>query len=314
VTSQGAAQLGVVRRALRPYGVLMIKSSLHWSMLLVAAVVFMVTCSHPPTNPDLQEKLEFRDHVLSILRTEFPDKQFATTDNPEILKLGDAELGLQNLRAGFLAAGKPTEELRKMVREHFTAVLAAVEPSKAAALDWNSARSQLRLQLLPAEYVDTVPLVYKPFAKQAVQGFVLDGADAYQYVLREDLARWDVTIDDASRVAEANLQTASNEIPVNSSSGSDKFLIIQTSDGYDAARLLLPNIRVFAAQQLGSPFYAGVPNRDFLIMWAKSASPDFQAHARSRIETDFAQEPYPLSPSTFEVTPTTIKELSNEGK
>ena len=42
-------------------------------------------------------------------------------------------------------------------------------------------------------------------------------------------------------------------------------VILQTLDGYDASRILLPALHERLKRLLGTPFAAGIPNRDFAI-------------------------------------------------
>jgi uncharacterized protein YtpQ (UPF0354 family) len=79
-------------------------------------------------------------------------------------------------------------------------------------------------------------------------------------------------------------------------------LAIQTGDGYDAARLLLPAMRKLAVEQLGEPCYAALPNRDFLILWARSNPEEFQSMVRAQIRQDSESQPYPLTSTVFVVT------------
>ena len=79
-------------------------------------------------------------------------------------------------------------------------------------------------------------------------------------------------------------------------------LAIQTGDGYDAARLLLPAMRKLAVEHLGEPCYAAVPNRDFLIMWSQSNPEEFQTLVRAQVRQDCQSQPYPLTSTVFVVT------------
>jgi hypothetical protein len=81
-----------------------------------------------------------------------------------------------------------------------------------------------------------------------------------------------------------------------------KWVGIETKDGFDAARILIPRLREFLAGRLGSPFRFAIPNRDFLICWNAGASSRFAEFTASKVQKDFESQPYPLSPHVFEVT------------
>lgn len=254
----------------------------------------------------------FRDRVVAVLAAEFPDRKIVTTPDPEVLKYGSTEFGLQNLRAKFTGDDDPSDEtLRLLVKEHFAAGFAAVDAAEAPPPTWEAAQRLLRPQLMPAEYLDRMPLAHMPFGEGLVLGFVLDRPDTYAYVLAKDIERWGVTLDQANAVAFDNLDAISKEVSLQASTGADPFVAVGVNDGYDAVRLLSPQFRASVAKRLGSPFYAAIPNRDFLIMWSSSASPSFVAHAREQAIRDSRDQPYPLTPAIFEATPARVKALSH---
>jgi hypothetical protein len=53
-------------------------------------------------------------------------------------------------------------------------------------------------------------------------------------------------------------------------------------------------MRAVVAEHIGSPFFAGVPNRDFLICWSATGDREFQEKMRQQISSDFDEQPYPL--------------------
>ena len=275
---------------------------------IMALMVALLGCRSSPNNSD-RDDLAFRDRVLTILASEYPNHTFAPGNDADVILLGEAEFGLQNIRARFNASPQTDADLRDLVKHYFDVGLAAIASTEETTINWNAAQSRLRPQLTPAEYLDRMPLAHKTFANAVLQTLVLDSDGTYQYVLVDDLERWGVSFDDATAVALTNLHQASKDIGFASTDGPDKFLALETGDSYDAARILVPQFREFAAQQLGSPFFVAVPNRDFLIMWSKGASQEFQEHMRNNVSEDFAEQPYPLTGVVLEASPAGVSEL-----
>ena len=120
---------------------------------------------------------------------------------------------------------------------------------------------------------------------------------------REDALRWNKAHKELLDIAIANLDEASRKMQMQSTDNDEaKWVAIETKDGFDAARILVPKLREFLASQLGSPFRFAIPNRDFLICWNTGASTRFSDFTASKIQKDFESQPYPLSPHVFEVT------------
>jgi uncharacterized protein YtpQ (UPF0354 family) len=248
--------------------------------------------------------------VLLVAAVEFPERHFSATSDPQVLKLGESEIGLQSLYAKYNQTNRSQRALAELVKENVGAGLAAIDAAESIRkLDWPAAKALLRPQVVPIEYLARMPIVHRPLAKDAAQGFVLDQEKTYQYVLVDDLERWHVSVDELQKAAADNLSRASKSIEIESGSGPDKFLAVETKDGYDAARLLVPEFREFVTKHLGDTFYAAMPNRDFLIMWSSSCSSGFQERTRRTVAEDFNSQPYPLSKSVFRVTAAAVTEL-----
>jgi hypothetical protein len=280
---------------------------------LLALLALTAACAHGAAEPDERTVREFRQRVLAVLATEFPDRKFvAAANDPHIIEMGKARFGLDNLYKKFQRTDGGAAALRDVVREHFQTTVASADAAAAAAnMDWPAARTRVRPQLFPIEWIDRLSLVHRPFASGAALGFVLDFAKSTQYVRVDDMARWHVTLDELSASAFANLELASKGIrPVSGGHEGDRFLVLETGDSYDAVRLFLPSVRESAAKTLGTPFLAAVPSRGRLFLWPTGSSAQFQEHTRNVVRQDFTADPYPLSASTFSVTGSTMTEIT----
>jgi uncharacterized protein YtpQ (UPF0354 family) len=119
---------------------------------------------------------------------------------------------------------------------------------------------------------------------------------------------WRVGQTDIEARAIANLESVSSEISLSPRSNPDggAFIAVSTTDGYDAARLLLPQFMRHVREALNATLiFAGIPNRDFLVAW----TPDF-AHRRAfatKIAQDFQSRPHPLTDALFASTDTGVR-------
>ena len=59
--------------------------------------------------------------------------------------------------------------------------------------------------------------------------------------------------------------------------GKVNLILFQTMDGYDASRVLLPTLHDRLREHLGSPFAAGIPNRDILLCFRDDDGDGFAA-------------------------------------
>lgn len=170
-------------------------------------------------------------------------------------------------------------------------------------LIWEEVRLALKPQLCPEGFRLENPLAHRPVLPGLLAAVVSDGVDSYCYVATEELTHWGKTWEEVYRVALANLNEAcSGRTDLRVAPGPDLSVALQMEDGFDAARILLPEFRAFIAVQLGSPFLFGIPHRDFLLCWSPRNSLRFHALVEEKLRCDFSAAAYPLSPDVFTAT------------
>lgn len=253
-------------------------------------------------------KPQFQAFVLGVLKDAFPDRAFEAGEVDDLIICGDEQFGLSNLYAKCGDGRADDSEFREFIAEHFGKMIKLVEQhTQNDSPAWSVVKDRLRPQFMPARFAEQAPLVHLPVGQPASDadvliGIVLDSEAGYSYVRQEDAALWGRTADELFDAAVQNLNDASRQLPMALFPEPNLAIVIETKDGYDAARLLLPGIRRFAAEKLGEPFYAGIPNRDFLIMWSQNADAEFQHFCRERIGQDFDEQDHPLSPRILVAT------------
>jgi hypothetical protein len=245
---------------------------------------------------------EFRDRVIRIATELFPGVEFRPDlDHADVVVAGETRLGLQSIRAKFELAGHADEDLRQLVRNQFGLLTPQNDPSPDD-LSLTDVRDQLFPQIMPVDYVRAAPLpiVSFPLAAGIRVGIVADFPQTYMYLRLNDLVRWGITEDEVYGIALSNLECHSKGMDIHlSEDGPNAFLAIETGDGYDAPRILVPGLQKFFASHLGDTFRFGIPNRDFLICWRIDCDETFHAQLAAKVAEDNSERPYPLSPSVF---------------
>ncbi|MHC4976681.1 MAG: DUF1444 family protein, partial [Planctomycetota bacterium] len=91
------------------------------------------------------------------------------------------------------------------------------------------------------------------------------------------------------------------ELQVIDSEDGGRAAILSQRDGYDAARLLLEDLYMKLAPELGGNFYVATPARDVFV--AMTSNPEkFIQRVRDRVDEDFVKLPYPITTDLFLVT------------
>jgi uncharacterized protein YtpQ (UPF0354 family) len=274
--------------------------------LLLQAVLFAaVALGNAAFGCDLTPK-QLQKESLAILKKAHPERTFSAGREEDMIRMGKAELGLDNLYDKLCSESLTPSERAKQIQRHFENILAMVDEHEAQQpKTWAEAKELVNLQLAAQSYLQpliaSAELIHRPFTEGILIAVVLDKADGYGYVRREDREQWQVSEAELFDQAQKNLERSAREITLHEGRSSDKLLAIQENDGYDAARILVPSVRKHAAELLGEPFYVGIPYRDFIVMWSTANSPEFHQSTRNTLTSDFATQPYSISADVFEV-------------
>jgi len=248
---------------------------------------------------------QLQNEALELLKKEYPKNSFSKGSRIDMVLMGEVEFGLQHLRSKLCLSPKPltSQERADAMREHFAVMMSLMkERDPKPSRPWPEVKDQVFLQFLPTDYLRNgrgdQALVMRDFLPDVKLAVVLKQERGYSYVRRTDISHWKVGDDALFEAAIRNVALNSQNIKLQGSGDPDRFLAVEEKDGYDAVRIFDPGVRQAAAQFLGDPFYAMIPNRDFLVMWSSKNSKKFQLFARQRVEEDFREQPYALT-TTF---------------
>lgn len=246
----------------------------------------------------------FQKQVLETLKKEYPDQSFEPQKSPLLLTFRDTTIRLDRLYA---QCQKNASDANSEIVKYFSHAIWLTPTVKPGTLEWGKISPALRPQFIPAEYLSEFPVMTAPLGASIHTGIVVKLERGVQYLRQEDLDAWKMGFEEVYAQSLKNLDGDQVETEVTITQGTDRFIGMEARDGFDAVRLLLPRVRQFAAGKLNEPFLAGIPNRDFLILWSKECSERFEEYALEKIQTDFDIQPYPLTTTLFEATAASIR-------
>lgn len=142
-----------------------------------------------------------------------------------------------------------------------------------------------------------------PFPGRLAILYVVDAEDAFTLVRPEDVERWGTTVAELQELALDNLlaQTNEDEPLLCEPSGGQKLCGWASSDGYDAARMLVPELRGQIVEELGGPAAYAVPMENVFIALALDVLENGNTEElfRVKLQRDFQTSDDPLSPDIF---------------
>ena len=181
---------------------------------------------------------------------------------------------------------------------------AAAVPGSLSGLEQRAPVSALLPQLKDAAFLrdaarEAGTLVSRPFADDLSVVYVADAPAAMRYITEGDLRVQGWTVERLDGVALDNLRQRMATTPFSQANqGLQTAVISVTGDGYDAARILVPELREMLAQHLPGRLLFGLPTRDILVAIG-DADPAYVKQVARRVRDDYESRPFPLSPHLY---------------
>jgi uncharacterized protein YtpQ (UPF0354 family) len=131
-----------------------------------------------------------------------------------------------------------------------------------------------------------------PFPGSLRVAYAVQKPDSFMLVTPADLERWQQSVGDIHRLALANLlRETRREQPLRCE---EKLCGWASGDGYDAARLVVPELRAAIVRKIGPAVYAVPSESVYVALPIRLAE-----RIKSRVEHDFVTAPNPVSRDLF---------------
>ena len=254
-------------------------------------------------------RTEFIGQVEQLITARFPLVKLQRNENEFSLRINGHWTSLENLyrmSTGEFEEEEYTQRLQKNVERWVVELLRAAEgtPDQTATFD------ELRERIFPVVLsqgrrdVSGMAMITQQLLPGLIVGYALDSTRTMSYIPRKAFEDWSITIDQLHEAALENLMMRSETLQAHASpdeTGQVNLILIQTMDGYDASRILLPGLHEHLREYLDSPFLAAIPNRDILICFRNDV--ELIDRLRPQIMEDFKTMPHQVSDGVFLVTP-----------
>ena len=132
----------------------------------------------------------------------------------------------------------------------------------------------------------------RPFLAGLSVVYGVQAEDQFTFITPNDLSRWGRAVRELDRVALDNLarETRENEALL----CEDELCGWASGDGYDATRMIVPQLRHDIVEEIGPAVYA-IPREDVFVALPVGLADRIKA----RVQRDFAAAPNPISPEIF---------------
>jgi uncharacterized protein YtpQ (UPF0354 family) len=244
---------------------------------------------------------QLTNEVLALLRERQPEHDYRLDENG--IRGRDRVVYLSNLHREVRAAPSRRAELV----QHFVDSLSQSMDLPMGQESWEEAEALLLPMLKPRSYLDTdgpaASSVRTEWLADVVICYALRIKEVFRLVTTADAERWQRDSQALHDVAIANLSRLAWPTRLEGARERDggRVIVVATKDGLASSRLLHPDLHHLFKGPLGTPFRAGIPDRNTIVLYSD------RRRLRQRIERqlhkDHQTSSYPISPRPFLVTP-----------
>src|SRR5688572_18393691 len=233
-------------------------------------------------------RIDFLDQVADYVAVRFPLVKVEKLEADFALKLNGNWTSLENL---YRTVVHDPMQLPKHVDRWVTELLRAAEgqPDERASFDEMKGRIMPMVLSRGRRDVAGPAMVKQEILPGLFVAYAIDNEKTIAYIPEKTFDAWGMELDDLHETAIDNLIAKSEELQAQASAdneGKVHVVYFQTMDGYDASRILLPQLHERLREYLGSPFVVGIPNRDILLCFRDEA--DVRDVMRKQIAEGYA--------------------------
>ncbi|MBI2807901.1 MAG: DUF1444 family protein [Planctomycetes bacterium] len=240
------------------------------------------------------------NEVLQRLKEKHPDQEFHFDDNN--IKGKNQVVYLSNLMREIRASPGRRDKIIK----RFVETLSQPNAAEFGQETWEDARGRIVPVLKPRDYVDkdgpTRHFVTTEWLSDVLICYAIRSKNMFRFVTGWDVNRWEQTNEILHEYALANLVALSwpRELMGSSSAGSGRVIVVCTDDNLASSRILHPDLHKMFSGPLGSPFMAGIPCRDTLVLYSNRR--EMKQRIARRLKKDYNASAYQITPEPFLVT------------
>jgi uncharacterized protein YtpQ (UPF0354 family) len=238
--------------------------------------------------------------VLARLREKNPDQDYEYDDKG--IRGKNHVVFLSNIYREVRASPHRQKEIIK----NFVAGLNQSTQMDLGHEIWDEAQYQIVPVLKPKDYIKsegpTQHMHTTEWLADVLICYAIKSKKIFRFVTGWDLRRWEITPETLHERAIQNLSELPWPKRLEGSRDRDggRVILVETNDSLASSRLLHPDLYRIFSGPLGSPFWAGIPNRQTLVTF--SDRKHIKKRLRRTLKKDHDSSAYQITPRPFLVT------------
>jgi uncharacterized protein YtpQ (UPF0354 family) len=245
-------------------------------------------------------RIKVANEVLQLLRKHHPDQDFTMEEKG--IRGKNRMVFLSNLYREVRAA----PQRRSQIIKDFVEKLSQSAEAAMGEEVWEEVQGDILPVLKPKDYLDpkgpTQHLLTSEWLADVVICYVIKSKKFFRFVTGWDVDRWGTTAQALHQLAVENLARLPWPRRLEGARQPDggRVIIVDTNDSLASSRLLHPGLHKLFSGPLGSPFWAGIPDRNTLVVFSNRRS--LKQRIGRRLRKDHDSSAYPITPRPFLVT------------
>ena len=197
-------------------------------------------------------------------------------------------------------------ERRDKIIKHFVDTLSQPAAAEFGSEVWDEVRGSIIPILKPRDYIKkegpTTHFLITEWLADVIICYAIRSKNMFRFVTGWDVNRWGLTDDQLREQALANLVALPWPKQLVGSRGKNdgRIIIVDTDDNLASSRLLHPELHKMFSGPLGSPFLAGIPCRDRLVLYSNRR--EMKQRIARKLKKDHNASAYSITPHPFLVT------------
>jgi uncharacterized protein YtpQ (UPF0354 family) len=244
---------------------------------------------------------QFVQQVIDVVKDKFPAAKVARAEQPFSLKINGQVASLENIYRSSLLQ---PQHMAAFIQEWMLEIVRTSEGQPDLEAPFSELSDRVMPMVLREDANADSTLACQPLVAGLVVAYAVDSQRSIWYIPKTTMERWKMSVDDLHETALGNLVSRSQAIAAHAAQDEEErvnLILFQTMDGFNAARILLPTLHDRLREHLGSPFAAGVPNRDILLCFRDDD--ETVDRLREQIAADFQKMPHPITDRLLLITP-----------
>jgi len=243
---------------------------------------------------------QFVEHVLQYVHEKFPLVKISRGKEPFSMLVNGHLASMENV---YRMAVLQPEDVRHHVERWVVELVRAAEGTPDRTGSFEELRDRILPMIVADGERDRRTMVTEPLLEGLSVAYAIDSDRTIAYIPESQFNEWSVDRETLHEAAIENLVKRSESMSAHAAQDEDgkiNLILFQTMDGYDASRVLLPNLHEKLREHLGSPFVAAIPNRDILLCFRNEDAT--VERLREQIEADHKRMPHGVTDRLLLVT------------